>query len=243
MNEPRQADWQSLLYSKLSALAPLSREQFAPLGQLLRAGRGFNAGDEIQHASGSVAILQAGWCYRYCYLEDGRRVVFGFLLPGDVIRPDWLRTGIPTELGAATDGVLASVAAAELVQLRARHPAIDAALSANESLDHCLLANQVFRLARLSAYERVSHLLLELYDRLNLTGGIDGEQFLMPLTQGVVADALGLSNFHVSRTLTRLRSEGLVEVEGRTISLTDVETLTDACEYAAIPRRSAGSSS
>jgi CRP-like cAMP-binding protein len=42
----------------------------------------------------------------------------------------------------------------------------------------------------------------------------DGDCFELPMTQEVLADALGLTSVHVNRTLQRLRSGGFIELSG-----------------------------
>jgi DNA-binding transcriptional ArsR family regulator len=59
-----------------------------------------------------------------------------------------------------------------------------------------------------------AHLILELLARLRDVGLADELSYLLPLTQELIADVLGLSGPHVSRMLRSLREEGLVTIEG-----------------------------
>ena len=70
------------------------------------------------------------------------------------------------------------------------------------------LQDQVVRLGRQTAYERMVHLLLELRERLDTVDMVINNVFPMPLTQEVLADALGLSIVHVNRTLQQIRRDG-----------------------------------
>ena len=47
----------------------------------------------------------------------------------------------------------------------------------------------------------------------------------LPITQGEIADALGLSNVHVNRVLTELRGDGLLEIKGRRVQVLDWDEL------------------
>jgi DNA-binding transcriptional regulator LsrR (DeoR family) len=47
----------------------------------------------------------------------------------------------------------------------------------------------------------------------------------MPLTQELIADALGLTPVHVNRTLRALREDGLIAMDGRSITILDFEAL------------------
>jgi CRP-like cAMP-binding protein len=51
-------------------------------------------------------------------------------------------------------------------------------------------------------------LLVALYKRLKLLGLVTNQSFAFPLTQQHIADALGLSLVHTSKTLARLRRRG-----------------------------------
>ena len=63
------------------------------------------------------------------------------------------------------------------------------------------LAERLTDAGRRPVYERVSHLLLELFVRLKAVGLTDGMSFHMPLTQKLIGDARGLTTIDVDRTL------------------------------------------
>lgn len=77
-----------------------------------------------------------------------------------------------------------------------------------------------------SAYERVSHFLLELFVRLNEVGLTNGMSFFMPLTQELIGDALGLTTVHVNRTFRLLRDDGLISIADKSITILDFEALS-----------------
>jgi CRP-like cAMP-binding protein len=83
----------------------------------------------------------------------------------------------------------------------------------------------VTRLGRLNAQERIGDLLLELNERLALAGLADPQGFAMPLTQEMLADALGLTPVHVNRMLQLARREGDIEWRPGRVTLTDVAAL------------------
>jgi CRP-like cAMP-binding protein len=93
------------------------------------------------------------------------------------------------------------------------------------------LYDHLMRMGRLSARERVLHLLLELYERLEKVGLVRGDTFKIPLTQEVFADALGLSVVHINRTLKQLRQEGAVTFKAGSVFLKDRERLSALAHY------------
>jgi CRP-like cAMP-binding protein len=104
------------------------------------------------------------------------------------------------------------------------------------SLEETFLANQVVRLGRQSAYERMAHLLLGFHDRLDAVGLAQGGAFAMPFTQEVLSDVLGLSTVHTNRTLQQLRREHLIESHGMTMRLMDIKLLAEIADYRRSPR-------
>ena len=179
-------------------------------------------------------FIVAGWACRERVLADGRRQIINVLLPGDSI-------GLARHPGG---GELAAVRAITLLETvdasrvadavhAGRAPGIAAALEVAESLEQLQLLDHLVRLGRQTAYERVAHFLLELQRRLEMTGLGGRQRFPMPLTQEVLADALGLSIVHVNRTLQQLRREGLIELRSGVALLLKPERLADIADCAA----------
>ena len=182
------------------------------------------------------SLLLEGWAVRQRVLSDGRRQIFGFVLPGDAIglceRPGGHAMAATVAL---TDVVLAPVPAlADAVWRHAGHLhqwGLDMLMMEERGL-----YDQVVRLGRQSAYERLVHLLLDFYHRLNHAGLTEDHSFLMPFTQEVLSDALGLSTVHTNRTLQQLRREHLIESHGQHVRLLDMKLLAEICDYQP-PRR------
>ena len=182
-------------------------------------------------------LLLEGWAVRQRVLSDGRRQIYTFLLPGDGIglcaRPD----------GVALQNTLAltPVTFAHVPLLNQRLQA-QAKTGLSEvawdmlSLEEAFLTNQVMRLGRQSAYERLIHLLLEFHDRLKAKGAVEAGSFVMPFTQEVLSDALGLSTVHTNRVLQQLRRERLIETHASTVRLVDPALLAEIADYRTSPR-------
>ncbi len=96
-----------------------------------------------------------------------------------------------------------------------------------------MLAEQIVRLGRRNAYERIAHILLELHKRLQAVGLASESSYPTPITQEMLADALGLSIVHVNRTLGRLRRERLVSIDDGRVVLRDVAALAAIADFEA----------
>jgi len=159
------------------------------------------------------------------------------LLPGDLIGLDKRQRPLPF-------GSVATLTTAQVCEAGALRDAtaggesggkelgLAAALRQAREMEEIWLVNQVVRLGRQTAYERVAHFLLELRERLAAVDRVHENRFSFPITQEVLADALGLSVVHMNRTMQQLRRDGLIEQRATTITLHDVPALCLVADYA-----------
>jgi hypothetical protein len=94
-----------------------------------------------------------------------------------------------------------------------------------------MYAEHLIGVGRRSVPERVAHFPLKLLTRLQTIGLAEDRSYHLPLTQGLIGDALGLSVPHVSRTLKQLRKEDLVTIEGQRVVIKDVEALSRLADF------------
>ena len=118
-----------------------------------------------------------------------------------------------------------------LLESPQRFAGLAAAFARLQTLHEGYLLNHLGRLGRQTAYERVAHLLLELCQRSAAVGLSDAGASPLPLTQEVLADALGLSLVHINRTLQQLRRDGLLEIRASSLRLLDADRLAAIAEY------------
>ena len=83
------------------------------------------------------------------------------------------------------------------------------------------MLTHVARLGRMSALERLAHLLVQLHDRLDVIGAVENDRFALPLPQEMLGDLLGLSTVHVNRTVQELRRQKLISTERNVVHLLD----------------------
>jgi len=219
---------------RLRALSPLAEAEQELLRSLGERRERRIAGDELVgegEIAGRAVFVVSGWACRQRVLPDGRRQIFNFILPGDVIgavrRQDPELAGVVSLTALETADAEPAVHAARL----GKAPGLARAFDAHERLEQGLLLDHMVRLGRQTAYERVAHCLLELQGRLEIAGLGDAQRFPLPLTQEVLADALGLSIVHVNRTLQQLRREGLIELRSGVAILLQRELLADIADF------------
>ncbi len=152
----------------------------------------------------SYFTLTSGTVKLYKLLPDGRRQITGFAGKSDFV-------GL-----AASSGYAYSAQAIDRVGycrftrrgfrvLLDDHPVMEQRLLALASNELVAAQEQMLLLGRKTACERVASFLLAQQRR---TG--DGDRLSLPMTRGDIADYLGLTVETVSRSFTRLRTDGLI---------------------------------
>jgi len=179
-----------------------------------------------------LSLLIEGFACRYKLLADGRRQITAFLIPGDICDLRALLTGrMDHAVAALNDNQIATIPRQRIYDAMEKYPRITLALWRDTMLDAALYRQWLTNLGRRSAYQRIAHLLCEIWTRLDAIGRTRGRTYELPVTQTHLADALGLSLVHVNRTLQRLRHEGLITFHADEVAVLDWERLREAAEF------------
>jgi CRP-like cAMP-binding protein len=75
-----------------------------------------------------------------------------------------------------------------------------------------MVVEHLVSIGRRNALERTAHFFMELAERLHLIGQATETEFKCPLSQFVLADALGLTSIHVNRVLRQPREQNLLTI-------------------------------
>lgn len=202
---------------------------FSSRGRRVRRLTFTRAKDVVISGSHSDCIYfnHDGWLARYKILHKGSRQILDFILPGQVFGlPACVFPQAPYSIITVTEASLSAIPFDMMDNVFDRDPTLAKDLFWSTVQDAAVLAEHLTGTGRRSAYERVSHLLLELFVRLNMNHRSGEMTFSVPLTQELIADALGLTSVHVNRTLRALRRDKLIAVDGRSITILDFEALS-----------------
>ena len=184
----------------------------------------FREGDDADH----VYEIKTGMLRLTRVLENGRRQVIAFGLPGDIV-------GFPNGDLHHTDCDV--IATAEILAHRRR--ALETGVGDTET--HQRLLNAAMReisamqdhfmmLARKSAMEKVASFLIVLSQRTGTQIG-DYMTYPLPMSRADIADFLGLTIETVSRMFTLLRQRGAITLETpHTVLVQDMERLIGASQ-------------
>jgi CRP-like cAMP-binding protein len=164
-------------------------------------------------------------------LQDGRRQILSFGLPGDFFG---LQTSMFGEMDhsveALTDVVLCVFPREKVWRLYQEHPDLGFDLTWLSAREERVLDESLLSVGRRTAIERVSAVLLHIFFRLQQLGMADQQRVDLPFTQQQLSDALGLSHVHTNKTVTKLRNRGLIDWQPPRLKILDIEALAKVAD-------------
>ncbi len=223
------------LTRKLSAFAAVEPDlrlfsSLLPRPQVVAARQVLPLETEPRHRR--AFLIEEGWALSYKVLPDGSRQVIDVAVAGDILgMRSLLLRSCDVDAVAVTPAVVVEISGEVLRRTIDLAPRLGAALLWAVSRDEGLVVERLVDIGRRSAAERVAHFMLELNQRLRLVGLADGDSFRCPLSQAVIADALGLTPIHLNRTLRELRSQGLFVCSQGQASIGDRARLADLAGF------------
>ncbi|MEX1306311.1 MAG: Crp/Fnr family transcriptional regulator [Rhodovibrionaceae bacterium] len=223
------------LIRKLTAFAALSDAEKSAIGELHRRRRTFDKGQTLV-SEGQIEqrafVLAAGWVCSYKILPAGTRQIVDFQIPGDFLglRSVLFRTA-DHNIEAVTKVEASEILASDLIESFRSYPRLATAVLWAASRDEAMVVEHLVDLGRRNALERTAHFLLELGVRLQLVGMATKAGYSCPLSQYLLADALGLSAIHVNRVLRQLREMGLVEFHQSKVVFDDYDGLVELAGF------------
>jgi CRP-like cAMP-binding protein len=118
-----------------------------------------------------------------------------------------------------------------LIEAFASTPRLATAVLWAASRDEAMVVEHLVDIGRRNALERTAHFLLELGARLKLVGLGTKDGYACPLSQYLLADALGLSAVHINRVLRQLREEGLLTFRSGQVIFDDFGRLVKMADF------------
>jgi CRP-like cAMP-binding protein len=192
-------------------------QTFKPRQDLIREG----------DRPGPVFVVLEGWAIRYKVLPNGSRQIMAFLMPGDACD---LNIGMLAEMDhsiqTVTQATVARIPGETMSDLMTTHPGIARAMYVAQLIDEGTLRAWIVSLGRRSSAERAAHLLLELYVRNVRIKEMRHDEIELPLSQVVLADALGMTPVHINRVLQELRQSGAIMLRRGLLRIQDPIALT-----------------
>ncbi|WP_409432255.1 Crp/Fnr family transcriptional regulator [Litorimonas sp. RW-G-Af-16] len=223
------------LIKRLGHYVDVASEAFQDIERLPHRTETRQAGQEIiveGETVDDVFVVEVGWAIRFRMLDDGRRQILNFMLPGDCF--DLMSvSGAKSDhnVSAATDVVMRRVNAKVFLKAMGQKPELATSFWWAAIQEEAILREQIIRNGRRTAIERVAHMILELNRRVAAVTGELDDHLDFPIPQSMLADALGISNVHVSRTITRLREENYIRATNRGFEIVNREAMAEMCDF------------
>ncbi|MCM2400633.1 Crp/Fnr family transcriptional regulator [Rhizobium sp. S153] len=182
--------------------------------------------------SAHLYTVLEGWGFRYKILEDGRRQILNYVVPGDMVG---LQGAVMAEMQhsveALTPMTLCMFERSRLFSLFEKHAGLAYDLTWLAAREESILDEHLLSIGRRTALERAAYLLAFLHERGRLAGLLDDDRRYVPVTQAHVADTLGLSVVHTNKTLKRLSDRGMIRWLDRGCDILDVRALCEVANW------------
>jgi CRP-like cAMP-binding protein len=223
------------LIRKMASIVTLSDEERAALMRLPIQVQELRADQDIMREGDRPSrscLLIEGFACRYSMTGEGKRQIYSFHIPGEI--PDLQSFHLKTmdhSLATITPAKVGFIQHEVLQDICDRYPGLAGAFWRETLIDGAIFREWMKGIGRREANARIAHLLCEMFIRLKAVGLAEGNSCLWPITQGEIADALGLSNVHVNRTLMELRAAGLITLTKKDLTVLDWEGLKTLGEF------------
>ena len=228
-------DQETVVASKLDSFVKLSSDDRAAVAKICHNVRSLeprrdliSEGDKPRY----VHLVLDGWGARYKTLPNGKRQIVSLFVPGDFCDVNvYILKQMDHSIAAITRLKVAMITPDEMSALTQDRPRLTQALWWHELVTAAIQREWTLNLGQRTAYERLGHLLVELYFRLKAIGRAYDGRCDFPLTQNDLADATGLTAVHVNRTLQELRRDGLIELERKQLHILELDRLMDVSMF------------
>ncbi len=230
------------VFRKLTKLTRLKGGELSALSRLHSTPLHVAKGEtliEMPATQQRFFVVTSGWLCAHSGQAGLTRQVYDIFQAGDFV-------GFETLLGAGnyfsvealTSAQLIEISPSVMAQFMMENPHIAQPFHALNALRHIVLMDRMRSIARQKPRARVAHFLLEIANRERVTSLYhDGENgnsltFNLPMVQIMLADCIGLTAVHISRTLTWMTQENLIERPARAlITLKNETALIDLAQY------------
>lgn len=213
----------------LSGYAVLSENEITLLAAACKNVRELPAGAHLIREGDEpdpVFVILEGWACGYKILPDGGRQIISFMLPGDFCDIHIaILQAIDHNIVTLTKARVATLPRSEMEALIQARPTLTQAFWWSQLVDQSISRSWIVSMGRRKSIERVAHLMCELYIRMRNIGLASEDECAMPLTQLVLADALGLTPVHVNRVLRALKTAKVMELSRGSLRIIDSESL------------------
>lgn len=203
--------------SELSSLSENKQCNIFKKGQVL-----FNEGNY----AGGLFCINKGKVKIYKTGKDGKEQIIGFGQTGDFLGYRALIAEQPhsTSVAALEDTVACLIPKTEFYKLLEINPSVSKQLMKSLCLELGIALEKIQSLSQKSVRERVAETLLQLYETFN---NLNNDQKIIDITlpREDIANIAGTSTESLIRTLSEMKNEKLIELDGKKIKILNLTKL------------------
>lgn len=179
-----------------------------------------------------VVLVLSGLLFRYALSPDGIRQLHSFYLPTEApcletLYIDYMDNG----LAAAVDCEIGVIPHEPVYRLIDERPHVRKLIWRQTLVQAAIFRQWLLRNSRLPAHACVANLFCEIFTRARAAGLVRGDTCDLPMTQELLADAVGMTAVHANRTVMLLRETGAVEWKGGKLTIRDWDRLAEIGDF------------
>ncbi len=176
-------------------------------------------------------VLERGFAFKFEIMPNGQRHIADFFGPGAIC--NWSRLNSfeqQDDIVFKAGSAVTLLDAKKLGSLLEERPGIASVFRRHELARVMRTTQRIRALISRSGTEKMIMVLLDILDEFGTTGTMP-EWLPIPFTQQELADLLGVTPVHVSRTFSRLEEAGIIEREKRSVKLLNARQLREGLAY------------
>ena len=223
------------LFRRLEAVSGLDDADIAAIRALPVNVRHWEAGRTVvfdgSRPTDCVLVIE-GFCVRAKTTVSGQRQILSIHIPGEI--PDLQSLHLHRmdhDLIAVAPSTLGFIAHTALRALTRANPNVAELLWRDTLIDAAIFREWIVNVGQRPAASRLAHTVLELRQRLAVTGRAAGGAFDMPLTQEQISEALGITPVHANRVIRQLRDDGIADISRGRVTVLDEVKLAELAQF------------
>ena len=185
----------------------------------------FHAGDKFR----SLYAIKSGAVKTFGSTRDGREQITGFHFAGELIGLDAIGNNMHNCNAVALEKtVICDLPYQDIEGVSTQIPSIQREITRLMSKEIRNDEDMLMAMGSMRAEQRVACFLFNMHRRLSSSSN-DVISLRLPMTREEIGNYLGLSLETVSRRMSSLQEDGIINVENRLITLRDIEALQQLC--------------
>ncbi|MBL4940858.1 MAG: fumarate/nitrate reduction transcriptional regulator Fnr [Colwellia sp.] len=224
---------QNCSISELCLPFTLNDQELNTLDEIIDRKRPIHKGDKIfsdgQELHALFAI-RSGTFKTFTVNEQGEEQITGFHLAGDLLGFDAIADSVHRSFAQALEtSMVCEIPYDNLDQLSNTMPKLKKQVLRLMSNEIRTDQEMLTLLNRKSAEQRVATFIVSLSERYHARG-LSASEFRLTMTRSEIGNYIGLTVETISRLLNRFHKNGLIKVDGKLITILEIDELIDCAE-------------